>query len=65
MSAAGLKEIISFAGIGLLIAALAFIQLSRRKFTGVLAGITAIIAYIFLIVGGLIVLYIVFSGPTV
>lgn len=64
MSAAEIKEIISFVGIGLLILAIAFIQLSRRKLTGVLSVLVSIIAYICLIGGGLIVVFVVLSGPT-
>lgn len=64
MSAAEINEIISFIGIGLLILAIALIQLSRRKLSGFFSYIVSFIAYICLIVGGLIVLYIVFSGPT-
>ncbi|WP_331713843.1 DUF2768 family protein [Lentibacillus sp. JNUCC-1] len=45
--------------------ALVLIQLSRRKLSGVLAGVTAFFAYISLIIGGLFVLYVVFSGPTI
>lgn len=64
MSAAEIKEIISFGGIGLLILAIALIQLSRRKLTGVFSVIVSVIAYICLVVGGFIVLFIVISGPT-
>jgi len=64
MSAAEIKEIISFVGIGLLILAIAFIQLSRRKLTGVFSVLVSIIAYICLIGGGLIVVFVVLSGPT-
>ena len=64
MSAAEIKEIISFIGIGLLILAILFIQLSRRKLTGVFGIIVSIIAYICFICGGLIVVYVVLSGPT-
>lgn len=65
MSAAEIKEIISFIGIGLLIVAIALIQLARRKLTGVLSLIFSFIAYLCLIVGALIVFYIVISGPTI
>jgi len=65
MSAAEIKEIISFVGIGLLILAIILIQLSRRKLTGVFSVIVSILAYICLIFGGLIVVFIVISGPTV
>lgn len=64
MSAAEIKEIISFVGIGLLILAIVFIQLGRNKFSGVFAAIVSFLAYICLIVGALIVFYVVFSGPT-
>lgn len=64
MTAAGLKEILSFVGIALLILAILFIQLSRRKLSGFLAGIVSLIAYLCLILGAIIVLFIVFSGPT-
>lgn len=60
----GLKEIISFVGIGLLILAILFIQLSRRKLKGWVAGIVALLAYICLVIGALIVFFIVFSGPS-
>lgn len=64
MSAAEINEIISFIGIGLLILAIVFIQLARRKLSGIIGGIVSFIAYICLIIGALIVLYIVFTGPT-
>ncbi|MGM8211628.1 DUF2768 domain-containing protein [Virgibacillus sp. W0430] len=64
MSASGLKEIISFVGIALLILAIVFIQISRRKLNGWIAGVVAILAYICLIIGAVIVFFIVFSGPS-
>lgn len=64
MSESGFKEIVSFAGIALLILAIVLIQLSRTKLKGWLAGIVSVLAYLSLIFGGLIVVYIVFSGPT-
>jgi len=64
MSAGEIKEIISFVGIALLILSILFIQLSRRKLTGLLSVFVSIIAYIFFIIGGLIVLFVVLSGPT-
>ncbi len=64
MSAAEIKEIISFVGIGLLILALVLITLSRNKLKGILSGIVSFIAYVCLIVGALIVFYVVISGPT-
>lgn len=64
MNAAELNEIISFIGIGLLILAIVLIQLARRKLSGVIAALVSLLAYIFFIVGGILVLYIVVSGPT-
>lgn len=55
---------ISFAGIILLFIATGLIYLSRFKLKGWLAGIVSLLAYLSLILGGLIILYIVFSGPT-
>ncbi|HLR54066.1 MAG TPA: DUF2768 family protein [Pseudogracilibacillus sp.] len=64
MNAAEINEIISFIGIGLLILAIVFIQLARRKLSGFIATLVSLLAYIFLIVGGIFVLYIVVAGPT-
>jgi len=64
LSPAEVKEIISFVGIGLLILAIALITLSRKKLTGVFSVIVSLLAYISLIVGGLIVFFIVITGPT-
>lgn len=64
MSIAMMKMYISFGGMALLIISSVMIVLSRVKLKGVVAGIVAAIAYIFFIVGGLIIVYIVFSGPT-
>lgn len=64
MSLAMLKMYISFAGMIFLILAIGLILLSRYKLKGMLAGIISVIAYLFLIVGALIIFYIVFSGPT-
>lgn len=64
MSTAEIKEIISFIGIALLIIAILLITLSRNKLSGIFSKITALIAYFCLIIGAIIVIYIVFSGPT-
>ncbi|HLR79985.1 MAG TPA: DUF2768 domain-containing protein [Bacillota bacterium] len=64
MSLSMLKMWISFAGMIFLLLAIGLILLSRYKLKGWLAGIVTVLAYIFLILGGLIILYIVFSGPT-
>lgn len=59
-----MKMWVSFAGIFLLIIAVTFISLSRYKLSGWLSKTFALIAYFSLIIGGLIIFYIVFSGPT-
>lgn len=64
MSISMLKMYISFAGMILLIMAMGLIYLSRNKLKGWVAGIISLLAYICLVLGGLIILYIVFSGPT-
>ena len=64
MSAAEIKEIISFVGIGLLILALILISISRKKLSGIIGGVVSFLAYICLIIGALIVFYVVISGPT-
>ncbi|MBH0229596.1 DUF2768 domain-containing protein [Halobacillus yeomjeoni] len=64
MSESMLKMYISFAGIILLFLSIGLILLSRHKLNGILAGVVAFIAWVCMIIGGLIIFYIVFSGPT-
>ena len=64
LSPSMLKMYISFAGILFLLLAIGLIMLSRYKLTGALALLSAILAYVFLFAGGIIIFYIVFSGPT-
>ncbi|ASF39698.1 hypothetical protein CEH05_11350 [Halobacillus halophilus] len=64
MSESMLNMYISFAGILFLFLAIGLIFLSRYKLKGVISGIVAFLAYMFMILGGLIIFYIVFSGPT-
>ncbi|WP_249871876.1 DUF2768 domain-containing protein [Oceanobacillus saliphilus] len=64
MSISMLMMYISFVGMFLLILAIGLIVLSRHKLKGWLAGIVSLLAYICLITGGLIILYVVLSGPT-
>lgn len=65
MSLSMLKMWISFAGMIFLFLAFGLILLSRYKLKqGFLKFLTAFFAYIFLFLGGIIILYIVFSGPT-
>ncbi|TXL67863.1 DUF2768 domain-containing protein [Cerasibacillus terrae] len=64
MSAAEIKEMISFIGIGLLILSIALIHIGRNKLKGWFAGIVSFLAYVCLVFGALIVFYVVLSGPT-
>ena len=64
MSVSMLKMYISFAGIILLFLAMGLIWLSRAKLKGWIAGVVSLLAYISLVLGGLIIVYIVFTGPT-
>lgn len=64
MSEGMLKMYISFAGMIFLILAVGLILLSRYKLQGWVGGIVSLLAYVFLLLGGLIIFYIVFSGPT-
>ncbi|RCW64906.1 DUF2768 domain-containing protein [Saliterribacillus persicus] len=64
MSPALLKMYISFAGIIALFLAVGLIMLSRYKLNGFISKIVAFLAYLFLLVGGLIITYVVLSGPT-
>ncbi|MBN8234688.1 DUF2768 domain-containing protein [Halobacillus kuroshimensis] len=64
MSESMLNMYISFAGIISLFLAIGLIYLSRFKLKGIFSAVTAVFAYLFMIVGGLIIFYIVLSGPT-
>ena len=59
------KMWVSFAGIAFLMISMGFIYLSRCKLkNGILKFIFALVAYILLILGFFIMIFIVFSGPT-
>ncbi|MYL48458.1 DUF2768 family protein [Halobacillus litoralis] len=64
MSESMLKMYISFAGIISLFLAVGLIYVSRYKLKGFLSIMIAVFAYLFMIFGGIIILYIVLSGPT-
>ncbi|MET3682343.1 Ni,Fe-hydrogenase I cytochrome b subunit [Alkalibacillus flavidus] len=64
MSEPLMRMYISFFGMILLFVATGLILLARHKLSGVISGIVAVIAYLCMIVGGFIIIYIVFSGPT-
>lgn len=65
MSQSMMNMWISLAGMGLLIIAIGLIVLARHKLKGFLSIIVSFLAYVCLILGGIIILYIVFSGPTI
>ncbi|QHE52526.1 DUF2768 domain-containing protein [Pontibacillus sp. HMF3514] len=64
MSESMLNMYISFAGMIFMFLAIGLIMLSRLKLKGVISVIVAILAYIFMILAGIIIFYIVLSGPT-
>ncbi|OLS40229.1 DUF2768 domain-containing protein [Bacillus sp. MRMR6] len=61
MSPGMLKMWISIAGIGLMFLAIITIYLSRFKLKGFLRIITAILAYLFLVVSGLTLFIVLFT----
>ncbi|MEH7012669.1 DUF2768 domain-containing protein [Neobacillus niacini] len=61
MSPGMLKMWISIAGMGLMFLAIITIYLSRYKLTGVLKFLTAVIAYIFLIISGITLFIVLFT----
>lgn len=58
------KMWISFAAMIFMFIAIITIYLSRYKLKGILRVVTAVIAYILMISAGLIILFVVLSGPT-
>jgi len=64
MSESFLKMYISFAGMLFLIISVGLILLSRYKLKGFFAGIVSLIAYISLVLGAIIIIWVVFTGPT-
>ncbi len=65
MSPALMKMWISLSGMGFMAISVFLIYFSRYKLkNGVLKAITAIIAYILLLLAGLIIFFIVLAGPT-
>ncbi|MFC4711750.1 DUF2768 domain-containing protein [Planococcus dechangensis] len=59
------KMWVSFLGIGFLIISMQLIYLSRYKIqSGLLKFVFALIAYILLILGFLIMVYLIMTGPT-
>lgn len=65
MSPSLMKMWVSLASMGFMFLAIVLIYLSRYKLSGgVFKFITALIAYILMIVSGIIIVLVVFSGPT-
>ena len=58
-----LKMYISFVGIGFMAFSVLLIYLSRYKIKGFFSVLLAIIAYILMILAGIIIFFVVFSGP--
>ncbi|WP_163537777.1 DUF2768 family protein [Gracilibacillus sp. YIM 98692] len=59
-----MKMWISFIGMFALLLSIGLILLSRYKLKGLLSFIVAFFAYISLIIGGIIIAFVVLSGPT-
>ncbi|MBT2690004.1 DUF2768 domain-containing protein [Bacillus sp. ISL-47] len=65
MSPALMKMWVSLASMGFMFLSIILIYLSRFKLkAGILKVITATIAYILMIISGIIIVLVVFSGPT-
>lgn len=64
MSLSMLKMYVSFVGIILLFLALGLRWLSNKKLTGWVAGLVTLLAFLCLVGGAIIILYVVFTGPT-
>ena len=58
------KMWISFIAMGFMALSILLIYVSRYKLRGFFKGISAIIAYILMMLAGLIILIVVLSGPT-
>ncbi|MBU7593313.1 DUF2768 domain-containing protein [Metabacillus halosaccharovorans] len=63
MSPALMKMWISFASMGFMFISIILIYLSRFKLKGVIKAIVTILAYIFMILAGIIIIFVVFTGP--
>jgi hypothetical protein len=61
MSPGMLKMWISIAGMGLMFLAIITIYLSRYKLKGILKVLTAVLAYIFLIISGITLFVVLFT----
>ncbi|MFE8695647.1 DUF2768 domain-containing protein [Cytobacillus sp. FJAT-53684] len=64
MSPSLMKMWVSLSAMGFMFLSILMIYLSRYKLGGVLKFITATIAYILMILSGIIIFFVVFTGPT-
>ncbi|KAB2338332.1 DUF2768 domain-containing protein [Cytobacillus depressus] len=64
MSPSLMKMWVSLAAMGFMFISILMIYLSRYKLGGIFKALTAIIAYFLMIVSGIIIVLVVFSGPT-
>ncbi|ASS91753.1 MAG: DUF2768 domain-containing protein [Bacillaceae bacterium] len=64
MSEGLMKMWIALTAMAFMFIAVFSIYLSRFKLKGFLKSITAVIAYFFMILAGIIIFFVVFSGPT-
>ncbi len=58
------RMFVTFIAMGLMVLSILFIYLGRYKLKGVFRFIVTTFAYIFMILAGLIIFVVVFSGPT-
>ncbi|MFD2214227.1 MULTISPECIES: DUF2768 domain-containing protein [Bacillaceae] len=63
MSVALMKMWISFASMAFMFISILLIYLSRFKLKGIFKVIVSVFAYLFMILAGLIILFVVFTGP--
>ncbi|PMC39432.1 DUF2768 domain-containing protein [Bacillus sp. UMB0899] len=63
MSPALMKMWISFASMGFMFISIILIYFSRFKLKGLFKAIVTILAYIFMILAGIIIIFVVFTGP--
>lgn len=63
VSPALMKMWISFASMGFMFISIILIYFSRFKLKGVIKAIVTILAYIFMILAGIIIIFVVFTGP--
>ncbi|MBM6619874.1 DUF2768 domain-containing protein [Bacillus suaedaesalsae] len=63
MSSGLIKMWFSFGSMGLMFLAIITIMLSRYKLKGIFKWVTSFLAYSFMIIAGLIMIFVVLSGP--